>query len=234
MAKRKPGFSQVDFFSGINTPSKKDDKRITFTARNLGKKSKLPRPKRAKALRNLGKTGVLDVPKGMMGGIGGIPKGILGKGGDKFDRNFGIGQGNLFNDKIGLDPNFGKGKFDVDFTSEFARADFVNQPSAIDPVPDDVNIDDEMEDQFLDEVDNEVPTLLDSLPKIDQGQRIPLTDEDEDRAMKTKRKRQAITDSGFENVRFQQMQAGGEALTPEEQENFQRGRAFRGQAGTSR
>ena len=52
--------------------------------------------------------------------------------------------------------------------------------------------------------------------------------------MKTKRKRQAITDSGFENVRFQQMQAGGEALTPEEQENFQRGRAFRGQAGTSR
>jgi len=226
--KKQPGFGTVDFFSGINTPTKKDDKRVRFVARNLGKNSKLPKPKRAKALRSLGGQRGPDpfaAPKELSGGI--KTQGLLESGGSKFDRNFGMGKGDLFNSKIGIDPNFGQGKFDVDFSSEFTKGDFTKHPSAIDPVEDDPFIEEDMEEQFFDEVEGEVPTLLDSLPRIDEGTRIPLTDED-DRQMQTKRKRR-IKDSGFEDVRFKQLQAGGEALTPEEERNFKLGRAFRGQ-----
>lgn len=253
--KKQPGFGTVDFFSGINTPSKKDDKRVRFVARNLGKKSKLPKPKRAKALRSLGGQSGSDpfaiprggkqrgtdpfaIPKGSGGGpnpfaapkelSGGIKTGLLEDGGSKFDRNFGMGDGDLFNSKIGIDPNFGQDKFDVDFSSEFTKGNFTEHPSAMDPVEEDEPaFAEDMEDNFFDEAEEAVPSLLDSLPRIDEG-RAALTDEEEDQEQ-TRRKRR-IKDSGFEDVRFKQLQAGGEALTPEEERNFKQGRGFRGQA----
>lgn len=211
-SKNKGRVKVVDFFAGIKTPSKLDDRRVRFLARE-----KVKNPTAA--------------PKELTGGIN-VPK-------LKFDQGFGLGEPDLFRNKIGIDPNFGKGAFRRNplenefaraaFESELADADFVNQPSAIDPVPADVDIDIEMEEQFSRELDDQVPTLLDSIPKINQGRRIPLTDEETSRKRKTKRKREAITDSGFEDVRFKQLQAGDTPLTPEEERNFELGRAFRGQ-----
>ena len=224
--KKQPGFTQVDFFAGINTKTKKDDRRVSFVARNLGKKSKLPKPKKVRALREL--EGI-KVPKEMGRGI---PTGLLERGGNEFDKNFGLGKQKPFESKVGIDSDFGKNSFDTDFTKGFIDADFVNQPSAIDPVDPDVRIDDEMEDQFNQEFSEEAPSLLDSIPKINQGSKIPLTDEEAERAIRTKRKRERIPDSGFEDVRFKALESGGAPLSPEEQDLFNRGKGFRGQAGT--
>jgi len=232
--RKKVGFKQVDFFSGINTPSKDDDKRVSFVARNRGKKSPLELPKnRNKANDALfGLKGTRETKQAS----GGIPTGLLERGGLKFDSQFGLGKGDLFKSKIGLNPGFGLGKFDAGFSKDFASQkfdvpkksfDFSKTPTMISDdfeEPNDENIFGQVKETDDDIFGDDVPSLLEGVKGIEDS---PLTDEDDDMSREEKLERKFI------KVRQQALETGGNALSPEEQRNFEAGPKFTRNFGTT-
>lgn len=194
----------VSFFSGINTSTKEDDKQVQFVA-----KKNIKNP--------------FEAPKELSIGI---PVGEAEFGGLQFDSAFGLGSKdkNPFSSKVGIDPNFGLGKgFNANYSKAFASQQFDFGRSTM------ISNDFEEPSVATYERDSGVkePTFLESLPTI--GKRIPLTDEEADKKMKTKRKRELITDSGFENVRAKQLLAGDAPISANEDYQFKQGRGFRGQ-----
>jgi len=195
----------VNFFAGIKTPSKEDDRQVSFIATK--------------------NSNILEAPKELSAGI---PLGMAEVGGLQFDSAFGLGGGedpkNPFTSKIGIDPNFGLGKgFDVNFTKGFANQKFdFGESTMISNDYEEPSV-----DKFEEDYSSSVPKLLESMPTI--GKKIPLTDEEAEQNMKTKRKRELISDSGFENVRAKQLLAGDTPISADEAYNFQQGRGYRGQ-----
>ena len=234
--RKKVGFKQIDFFAGLGTPTKEDDKRISFVARNRGKKSPLELPSK----RNRSKDSLFGLKKSGLP-QGGIPTGLLERGGLKFDSQFGLGKGELFKSKIGIDPGFGQGKFDVGFSKDFASQkfdagpsksfDFSETPTMISDdfaEPNDENIFGpvkEADDDIFG--DDNVPTLLDSVKNLGDSKTIPLTDEDDDDMS-----REEKLENKFLKIRQQALETGGNPLGPEEQSNFEAGPKFTRNFGT--
>ena len=206
--RKKPGFKKVNFMSGLDTKTKLDDKQISFTARNRGKRSKLPIPSRAKALRNLGKFNTESRQPRTD-----LPLGLAEISGSEFDNVFGLGKKkdrSLFNSKIGLNLKFGKKAFDTSFSKGFVAKDLDFGESTM--ISDDFPEPSEMD--FEDTLQDDVPSLLESLPNITDKKKIPLTDEDDDIS-----KRQKL-EKKFRKVRIEALETGGNPLTPEEELEF--------------
>lgn len=219
-SKKKPGFKKVNFFSGLDTKTKKDDKQISFIARNLGKNSPLPRPKKVRALRNLrfdqGIQGIeMKQPKQPKQKL---PVGIAEGTGISFDNVFGLGEqkgkGGLFNSKIGIDVNFGKNGFDTDFSKAFAgqEFDFSQTPTMIE---DDFEDNPDIEANIEASANDDVPSLLESLPTIQNGSR-PLDELEEEEEMSKGEK----LEEKFLKVRSEALDTGANPLGPEEEANF--------------
>jgi len=246
--KQKPiGFSKVDFFAGINTPSPDDDKRVSFVARNRGKKSPLELPSLAGV--DLPSLNRKQKPKKK-----GLQLGDAEISGFKFDSVFGLDakskSKNPFVDKIGIDKEFGLGKFNTDFSKKFIDQEFDNgQGQSFDQSFDfgeSTMISDDFEepteqnvlgdvDAIQDQVDspsvfggNDVPTLLDSVESLGDAERIPLTDEDDDMS-----KDEKLTKK-FLRIRQEALETGGNPLTPEEASNFAQVKAQRNFGTTGR
>lgn len=238
--RKKPGFKRVNFMSGLGTETKLDDKPISFVARNRGKDSLLPRPKRAKALRKLssdmtfgGFDGGIQMPKQKKEPK--LPLGIAESSGISFDNVFGLGkqsQGKgkgLFQSKIGIDNSFGKDGFNSDFSKAFSRSafesnEFNNFPTMIEADFDD---DPDIEGNVEAGLDDNVPSLLESLPTIQNGSRA-LDEEDEEEEM-SKGDR---LESKFLKIRSEALETGGNPLSPEEASNFEQAKAT-GNFGTT-
>ena len=236
--RKRVGFKEVNFFSGLDTPSKKDDKRISFVARNRGKRSPLELPRN----RNKNKDSLFGL-KETRQSSGGIPTGLLERGGLGFDKQFGLGKGDLFKSKIGVDPGFGKGKFDVGFSEDFASQkfdigpsksfDFSKTPTMISDdfeEPNDENIfgpTKETDDNIFGD-DDDVPTLLDSVKNLGDSKTIPLDPLEEDEMS-----REEKLERKFIKVRQESLATGGNALSPEEERNFEAGPKFTRNFGTT-
>lgn len=233
--RKKPGFKKVSFFSGLDTETKLDDKQVSFVARNRGKDSLLPRPKKAKALRDLSFGGQGGGGLGGLGGFDGgigipkqkkepkLPLGIAESSGISFDNVFGLGkqkQGGkgLFQSKIGIDNSFGKDGFNSDFSKAFSRSafeknEFNNFPSMIESDFDD---NPDIEGNIEAGLDDNVPSLLESLPTIQNGSRA-LDEEDEPEEM-TRNER---LEDKFLKTRSEALETGANPLGPEEARNFE-------------
>jgi len=225
--RKKPGFKRVNFFSGLDTETKLDDKKVSFVARNRGKDSLLPRPKKAKALRDLssdmtfgGFDGGINIPKQKKEPR--LPLGIAESSGISFDNVFGLGKQKkgkgLFQSKIGIDNSFGKDGFNSDFSKAFSRSAFEenkfnNFPSMIE-----ADFDDEpdIEGNIEAGLDDNVPSLLESLPTIQNGSRA-LDEEDEEEEMSKDER----LESKFLKIRSEALETGANPLGPEEQRNFE-------------
>lgn len=227
--RKKPGFKRVSFFSGLDTETKLDDKKVSFVARNRGKDSLLPRPKKAKALRDLssdltfgGFDGGINIPKQKKEPR--LPLGIAESSGISFDNVFGLGkqtQGKgkgLFQSKIGIDNSFGKDGFNSDFSKAFSRSAFEKNKFSEFPTMIEADFDDEpdIEGNIEAGLDDNVPSLLESLPTIQNGSRA-LDEEDEDEEM-SKNER---LESKFLKIRSEALETGANPLGPEEQRNFE-------------
>jgi hypothetical protein len=227
-ARKKPGFKKVSFFSGLSTETKLDDKQVSFVARNRGKDSLLPRPKKAKALRDLssdmtfgGFDGGINIPKQKKEPT--LPLGIAESSGISFDNVFGLGKQKkggkgLFQSKIGIDNSFGKDGFDSDFSKAFSRSAFEenkfnNFPSMIEADFDD---NPDIEGNVEAGLDDDVPSLLQSLPTIQNGSRA-LDEEDPDEEI-SKNDR---LESKFLKIRSEALETGANPLGPEEAANFE-------------
>lgn len=227
--KQKPiGFSKVDFFAGIKTPSPDDDKRVSFVARNRGKESPLEIPSLAGV--DLPSLNRKQKPKKK-----GLQLGDAEMTGLQFDSVFGLDvkskSKNPFVDKIGIDKEFGLGKFNTDFSSKFINQEFDFGESTM--ISDDFEEPTEQNvlgdvDAIQDQVDspnvfggNDVPTLLDSVEKLGDAERIPLTDEDDGMT-----KDEKLTKK-FLRIRQEALDTGGNPLTPEEASNFAQAKAQR-------
>jgi len=237
--RKRVGFKQVDFFSGLGTPSKDDDKRISFVARNRGKKSPLELPKN----RNRANDSLFGLKgtKGSKQASGGIPTGLLERGGLKFDSQFGLGKGDLFKSKIGINPGFGLGDFDAGFSKDFASQKFDVPKKSFDFSKSSTMISDDFEEPNDENIfgqvkeaddgifgdDDNVPTLLDSVKNLGDQKTIPLTDEDDDMSREEKLEKKFI------NVRQQALETGGNPLSPEEKRNFEAGPKFTRNFGTT-
>lgn len=218
-SKRKIGFKKVDFFAGIKTPTPEDDRRVTFVARRRGKKSPLPRPEVAK------RQGIdFNLPKPTKK----IPTGLAEISGLSFDKAFGLGktkEKNPFKSKIGIDPRFGKGAFDVDFSEGFANQEFDFGKETM--ISDDFPEPDEIDLVGESEIEQDIPTLFDSLPKINEGKRIPLTDEEDEMS------REEALERKFRRVRTEALETGANPLTPSEEREFESSTKFTRNFGTS-
>ncbi len=222
-ARKKPGFKQVNFFSGLDTETKLDDKKVSFIARNLGKESPLPRPKKVKALRNLsvgGFDGGIQMPKQKKGPR--LPLGIAESSGISFDNVFGLGKQKngkgLFKSKIGIDSKFGIGGFDADFSKAFRKSEFETDSFSRFPtmIEDDFEDNPDIEGNVEAGLDDNVPSLLESLPSIQNGSRALDEEDPEEEMSKGDR-----LESKFLKIRSQALETGGNPLGPEEAANFE-------------
>ena len=238
--RKKPGFKRVSFFSGLDTETKLDDKKVSFVARNRGKDSLLPRPKKAKALRDLssdltfgGFDGGIKIPKQKKEPR--LPLGIAESSGISFDNVFGLGkqkQGKgLFNSKIGIDNNFGKGGFNSDFSKAFSRSAFEENEDSFSRFPtmieDDFDDNPDIEGNVEAGLDDDVPSLLQSLPTIQNGSRALDEEDDEEEMSKDER-----LESKFLKIRSEALETGANPLGPEEAQNFEQTKAT-GNFGTT-
>jgi len=219
------GFKEVDFFAGIRTPSPDDDRRVKFVARKRGKKSPLPRPKIARLQGINGFEGInTKLPKATKK----LPAGLAEVSGLSFDKVFGLGKTkdtNPFKSKIGIDPGFGKGTFDVDFSEGFANQEFDFGESTM--ISDDFPEPDQIDFVGESDVDRDVPTLLDSIQQLGDDRRVPLTDEEDDMTRNEKLERK------FRRVRAEALETGANPLSPEEQRSFESSTKFTRNFGTT-
>lgn len=215
MAKRGRPFGsikrakEVNFFAGLKTPSKADDKQVRFNA-------KIKNP--------------LEAPKELSGGI---PIGEAEMYGMKFDAGFGLAEegSNPFSSKVGIDPNFGLGQYDASFSKGFAEQKF-NIQSFGNSYGNSTMISDDYsepnEAKFVSDFDRDmqkkVPALLDSLPT---GRRVPLTDGESrpeaitrfDESDKKLSKNQKL-ERKYNRIRSEALATGANPLSPEEKRNF--------------
>ena len=150
-------------------------------------------------------------------------------------------------------------KFDMGFSEEYLDDDLLqNNPRAPELISSDFDEPADMfdiEDQFRNDLSNQMAFRQPKIPKLTESlsdimgigrrkkqeikvtiKKIPKTDEEADEleeetveiVEKRKRRGQRFSNR-FEDIRFEQLNAGGNPLTGFEEQNFQRGRSFRGE-----